>query len=54
MPGKKNKASAIEEGDDCIDVLFILHEKFDLVDLAGPLEVFNYALNDTENPGTSA
>lgn len=54
MPGKKNKASAIEEGDDCIDVLFILHEKFDLVDLAGPLEVFNYALNDTENPDNKA
>lgn len=54
MPGKKNKASAIEEGDDCIDVLFILHEKFDLVDLAGPLEVFGYALNDTENPDSKA
>jgi transcriptional regulator GlxA family with amidase domain len=54
MPSKKNKASAIEEGDECIDVLFILHEKFDLVDLAGPLEVFNYAPSDTENPDNKA
>jgi transcriptional regulator GlxA family with amidase domain len=54
MPGKKNKASAIEEGDEVIDVLFVLHEKFDLVDLAGPLEVFNYALTDSKDPNSKA
>jgi hypothetical protein len=53
MPGKRNKASAIEEGDEVIDVLFILHEKFDLVDLAGPLEVFNYALTNAQKSGAS-
>jgi putative intracellular protease/amidase len=54
MPGKRNKASAIEEGDEVIDVLFILHEKFDLVDLAGPLEVFNYALTNAQKSDSKA
>jgi transcriptional regulator GlxA family with amidase domain len=54
MPGKKNKASAIEEGDECVDVLFILHDKFNLMDLAGPLEAFGHALHDQQNKESKA
>lgn len=39
-----NKTSAVS--DEPIDVLFALHPKFDLLDFAGPVEVFTTALHD--------
>jgi transcriptional regulator GlxA family with amidase domain len=39
-----SKTSAV--ADEPIDVLFALHPKFDLLDFAGPAEVFTAALHD--------
>lgn len=39
-----NKTSAV--ADEPIDVLFALQPKFDLLDFAGPVEVFTNALHD--------
>lgn len=39
-----SKTSAV--ADEPIDVLFALHPKFDLLDFAGPAEVFTTALHD--------
>lgn len=41
------KTSAVS--DEPIDVLFALHPKFDLLDFAGPLEVFTSALHDAKD-----
>lgn len=54
MAGKKNKASAAAEGDECVDVLFILHDGFNLMDLAGPAEAFYRALNDVNDKDNKA
>jgi transcriptional regulator GlxA family with amidase domain len=43
-----NKTSAVS--DEPIDVLFAVHEKFDLLDFAGALEVFNTAAHDFNDP----
>jgi hypothetical protein len=43
-----NKTSAV--ADEPIEVLFALHPKFDLMDLAGPLEVLTSALHDAQDP----
>ena len=51
MAGKKNKASAAAEDDECVDVLFVLHDGFNLMDLAGPFEAFFRALNDVKDKG---
>lgn len=34
-----------------IKVLIALQDKFDLCDMAGPLEVFNWAQHDRRDPG---
>jgi hypothetical protein len=39
-----NKTSAVS--DEPIDVLIALHHKFDLLDLAGPVEALTTALHD--------
>lgn len=39
-----NKTSAV--GDEPIDVLVALQDKFDLLDMAGPVEAFTNALHD--------
>jgi transcriptional regulator GlxA family with amidase domain len=39
-----SKTSAV--ADEPIEVLFALHPKFDLLDFAGPAEVFTTALHD--------
>ena len=39
-----NKTSAVS--DEPIDVLVVLHPKFDLLDFAGPTEVFTTALHN--------
>jgi transcriptional regulator GlxA family with amidase domain len=44
-----NKTSAV--ADEPIDVLFALHPKFDLLDFAGPAEVFTTALHDFKDSG---
>lgn len=36
-----------------VDVLFALHEKFNILDFTGPLEVLTSALHDQNNPGTN-
>jgi transcriptional regulator GlxA family with amidase domain len=38
------KTSAVS--DEPIEVLFVLQNKFDLMDLAGPLEVLHWARHD--------
>jgi len=40
--------------DDAIQVLFALHEKFDLMDFAGPCEVFAAAQHDPNDPESKA
>jgi transcriptional regulator GlxA family with amidase domain len=47
-----NKTSAV--ADEPIDVLFALHPKFDLLDFAGPAEVFTTALHDFKDSASKA
>lgn len=42
-----HKTSAV--ADEPIDVLFALHPKFDLLDFAGPMEVFTSAQHDPKD-----
>ncbi|KAF5008917.1 hypothetical protein FDECE_4829 [Fusarium decemcellulare] len=44
-----HKTSAVADQEP-IDVLFAIHEKFDLLDFAGALEVFNTASHDFNDP----
>lgn len=46
-----SKTSAV--ADDPIDVLFVLHPKFDLLDFAGPCEVLATAQHDPKDPSKS-
>ncbi len=43
------KTSAVADQDP-ISVLFALHNKFELLDFAGPLEVFSHAQHDPKDP----
>jgi hypothetical protein len=43
-----NKSSAVS--DEPIDVLVALQDKFDLLDMAGPVEAFSTALHDFKDP----
>jgi hypothetical protein len=43
-----NKTSAV--ADEPIDVLVALQDKFDLLDMAGPVEAFTNALHDFKDP----
>lgn len=45
------KGSAVS--DEPVDVLFALHPKFNLMDMAGPLEVLTTALHDKNDPSKS-
>ena len=47
-----SKTSAV--ADEPIDVLFALHPKFDLLDFAGPAEVFTAALHDFKDDSSKA
>ncbi|KAI2607571.1 class I glutamine amidotransferase-like protein [Hypoxylon fragiforme] len=47
-----HKTSAV--ADEPIEVLFALHPKFDLMDLAGPLEVLDWARHDKNDENTKA
>ncbi|KAM7188201.1 protein DJ-1 [Rhypophila sp. PSN 637] len=47
-----HKTSAV--ADEPIDVLFALQPKFNLTDLAGPLEVLTTALHDPQDPTSKA
>jgi putative intracellular protease/amidase len=42
------KTSAV--ADEPIQVLFALHDGFDLLDFAGPCEVLTTALHDSKDP----
>lgn len=44
-----NAAAAAD--NEPVDVLFALHEKFDILDFAGPLQVLSQAQHDINNPG---
>lgn len=48
-----DKTSAVASEEPVVDVLFALHDKFDMMDFAGPLEVLNMSLHDTNNRGMS-
>ncbi|KAJ9138942.1 ThiJ/PfpI family protein [Pleurostoma richardsiae] len=48
-----SKTSAVADQDP-IDVLFVLHEKFNLMDFAGPCEVFSHVLHDLNDPESKA
>lgn len=41
------KGSAVS--DEPVDILFALHPNFDLMDMAGPLEVLTSALHDQKD-----
>jgi transcriptional regulator GlxA family with amidase domain len=47
-----NKSSAVS--DEPIDVLVALQDKFDLLDMAGPVEAFSTALHDFKDPSSRA
>lgn len=44
-----SKTSAVADNEP-VDVLFALHDKFDFLDFAGPLEVLTTALHDINDP----
>ena len=45
-----NKTSAVADQEP-VDILFALHPKFDMLDFAGPLQVFTAAQHDFNNEG---
>lgn len=47
-----SKTSAVADTEP-VDVLFALHDKFDILDFAGPLQVLTTALHDASNTGMS-
>jgi transcriptional regulator GlxA family with amidase domain len=47
-----HKNSAVS--DEPVEVLFVLQDKFDLLDFAGPLEVLNWARHDKNDASTQA
>ncbi|KAK7409554.1 hypothetical protein QQX98_008275 [Neonectria punicea] len=47
-----HKSSAVADQEP-LDILFAVHEKFDLLDFAGALEVFNTACHDLKDPENS-
>lgn len=47
-----HKTSAVS--DEPIEVLIALHNKFDLLDLAGPMEVFTTAQHDPKDESKSS
>ncbi|KUI68320.1 hypothetical protein VM1G_04381 [Cytospora mali] len=48
-----SKTSAVADNEP-VSVLFALHDKFDIMDFAGPVEVLSSALHDASNPSTKA
>ncbi|KAL1861318.1 hypothetical protein Daus18300_008994 [Diaporthe australafricana] len=48
-----SKTSAVADNEP-VDVLFALHDKFDFLDFAGPLEVLTTALHDINDSTTKA
>jgi hypothetical protein len=44
-----HKSSAVDDQEP-LDVLVAVHEKFDLLDFAGAVEVFNTAVHDLNDP----
>lgn len=49
-----HKTSAVVDENEPLDVLFVLHPKFNLLDWAGPWEVLQTALHDVNDPETKA
>jgi len=41
--------AATADGDPVVKVLFALHEKFDIIDFAGPLQVFFHSLHNIKD-----
>ncbi|ROW16564.1 hypothetical protein VPNG_01650 [Cytospora leucostoma] len=48
-----SKTSAVADNEP-VDVLFALHDQFNILDFAGPLEVLNSALHDAKDLSTQA
>ncbi|EHA54647.1 hypothetical protein MGG_01490 [Pyricularia oryzae 70-15] len=48
-----HKTSAVA-GEEPVDVLFALQDKFDLMDMAGPLETLKWAFHDKNDPNSQA
>ncbi|KAJ6261013.1 hypothetical protein Dda_3678 [Drechslerella dactyloides] len=46
--------SAIVDGEEVIKVLITLHDGFDLLDFAGPLEVLSHTKQDSNDPNSDA
>lgn len=46
-----HKTSAVVDENEALEVLFVLHHKFNLMDFAGPWEAFTNALHDRNDPG---
>ncbi|SPN97551.1 uncharacterized protein DNG_01062 [Cephalotrichum gorgonifer] len=49
-----HKTSAVVDEHERLDVLFVLHPKFNLLDFAGPWEVFTSALHEASDPESKA
>lgn len=45
-----SKTSAVADAEP-VDVLFALHDKFNVLEFAGPLQVLTQALHDVNKPG---
>ena len=48
-----SKTSAVADQEP-IEVLIALHDKFELMDFAGPVETLMHALHDVKDPGMIA
>ncbi|KAL2114391.1 hypothetical protein VUR80DRAFT_8081 [Thermomyces stellatus] len=49
-----HKTSAVVDENEPLEVLFVLHHKFNLMDFAGPWETFTAALHDPNDPESKA
>lgn len=54
MSVSAHKTSAVVDEHESLDVLFVLHDKFNIMNFAGAWEVFSTALHDANDPGTYA
>lgn len=44
-------AAAADSDPVVVEVLFALHDKFDIMSFAGPLQVLTHALHNVKDPG---
>lgn len=54
MSVSAHKTSAVVDEHESLDVLFVLHDKFNIMNFAGAWEVFSTALHDANDPESKA